>query len=188
MYTTLAAVDIIGFGSRYVAVDAQAQARQRMHELLLETFSITGLSWWDCHREGRGDGILIVVPPDVNPDRLLDPFAHHLNALLAFANRRASDTTRLQLRIAVHHGCISYDAHGVTGYNIVHLFRLLDGPAFKKAVRAARADLGLIVSDRLYSDATERSGLVNPGAYRRIRIACKETHTQAWLWLPSMSY
>ena len=55
------------------------------------------------------------------------------------------------------------------------------------AAIAQAADLGMIVSDRLYNDAIEDGALINPDAYRRMRITCKETRTYAWVWFPPVS-
>jgi hypothetical protein len=185
MHTTVLATDIIGFADRYRDVGAQLHVRQMMYELLIEAFGITGLSWWDCYREDRGDGALIVAPPDINPDSFLDPLTHHLNALLRCYAQDASDRTQLRLRMAIHHGYVYHDAHGVTGHALTHLFRLLEAPAFKKAVATAETNLGAVVSDQLYTDAIQRGGLIDQAAYRQLRLSCKETRTRAWLWLPA---
>lgn len=184
MHTTLVAVDIVGFCRRYRDTDAQMHARDMMYEQLTEAFAMTGLPWRECHLEDRGDGALIVAPPDADTDCFLNPLAHHLHAVMRRSNRLASDSARLRLRAAVHHGRILYDSHGVTGHAVNHLFRLLEAPAFKKPAQNADADLAVIVSDQLYKDAAESGGLFNPAAYQRVRITSKETHTWAWRWLP----
>lgn len=180
--TTIAAVDITGFGSRRDAV-IQRHLRMTMYGHLVEAFTMTRLPWVDCYREDRGDGVLIVAPPDVNADHFLDPLAHHLAAVLRRGNRIANDSTRLRLRMAVHHGDVHRDARGITGAATIHLFRLLEAAAFKRAFKDC--DLAMIVSDRLYTDATQRGGLIDATAFRRLRITCKETRrARAWLWLP----
>jgi hypothetical protein len=185
MEATLIATDIMGFARRYHTAGAQLYARQMMYELLIEAFDITALPWWDCYREDRGDGVLIVAPPGVTPDQFLDPLIHHLHALLRSHARRSPQSEQLHLRIAIHHGYVFYDAHGVTGHALTYLYRILEAPAFKKAVAAAGAPLGAIVSDQLYTQAAERDALIDPEAYTQVRLSCKETRTRAWLWLPA---
>lgn len=181
--TTLAAVDIVAFGDRYRDIQAQLEVRHTMYEQLIEAFAAAGLPWWACHREDRGDGVLIVAPSDTKADDFLDPLAHHLATVLERHNRVASDA-RLQLRIAVHHGHVQYDAYGVTGQATTHLFRLLEARGFKKALRVARTDLGMIISDRLYVDAIQRGGTVSATNYQQVRLTCKESrNVRAWLWL-----
>jgi hypothetical protein len=187
MDTTLVAIDIMGYARRYHGAGAQLYARQMMYELVIEAFGITALPWWDCYREDRGDGALIVAPPDVMPGQFLDPLIHHLNALLRSHARRASRGMQLNLRMAVHYGYVYYDAHGVTSHALTHLYRLLEAPAFKKAVAAAESQLGAVVSDQLYTQALGHDTLIDAAAYTRVRLSCKETRTRAWLWLPAQS-
>jgi hypothetical protein len=182
MDTTLVAIDIMGYARRYRGASAQLYARQTMYELVIEAFGITALPWRDCYREDRGDGALIVAPPGVAPGQFLDPLIHHLNALLRCHARHVSQSMRLNLRMAVHYGYVYYDAHGVTSHALTHLYRLLEAPAFKKAV--AESQLGAIVSDQLYTQALEHHTLIDPAAYTQVYLSCKETRTRAWLWAP----
>ncbi|GAA4233975.1 hypothetical protein GCM10022254_37720 [Actinomadura meridiana] len=181
--TTLAAVDICSFGTRQ---DAQTQLhlRREMYTLIAEACRITGVPWPACYREDRGDGALFLPPPDVAADHLVDPFAHHLVALLRRHNRLASHTAQLRLRLAVHTGRVYHDDNGIAGPALVHLFRLLDAPVFKKVAAEIVADLAMIVSDRLYTDLTESGALIDPTTYTQHRIATKETRTRAWIWSP----
>jgi hypothetical protein len=179
LYAALAAVDICSFGGR----DDHVQLHQRrvLYAQLAEVFEMTGISWTECYREDRGDGALIIVPPGVPVHHLLDPLAHHLTAALRRYNRLASTDAQLRLRVAVHAGYVYRDDHGVAGRAVVHLFRLLDSAVFKCALADSGADLGVIVSDRLYGDA---DGLVEDAAYRQLNVICKETSAKAWVWIP----
>jgi len=187
METTVLATDIMGFGRSYRDPAAQLYARQLMYDLLIEAFDMTALPWWDCHREDRGDGVLVVATPELPPDQFLDPLIHHLNALLRAHARHGVQVAPLRVRLAVHHGYVYYDAHGVTGDALTYLYRLLEASAFKRAVDSAGARLGVIVSDQLYSQAIARDTLINPAAYTQLRLNCKETRTRGWLWLPAES-
>jgi hypothetical protein len=129
---------------------------------------------------------VFVVPPEVAADHLLDPYASHLNLVLRRHNQLAGPTTRMRLRLAVHTGRIHRDDHGVAGPALVHLFRLLDAPAYKRFADDTVGDLTMIVSDQLYNDATQGGGLINPAAYIPQRITSKETRTRAWIWTPPL--
>lgn len=48
------------------------------------------------------------------------------------------------------------------------------------------ADLGLIVSDQLFSEATGRCELITPEAYQNLRATNKGMRLKAWVWLPPM--
>ena len=181
----LAAVDISAFGNPCRDDEIQLHLRRALYHHLADAFAMTRLPWQACYREDRGDGALIVAPPEVEPTDMLDPLAHHLAVLLRRSNKMASDTARLRLRMAVHTGRIHGDECGITGRALVHLFRLLDAPAFKRALNASQADLGVIVSDHLYGEAKAHGGFFNTAAYQRLAIRSKETRTVGWLWLPT---
>ncbi|HEU5158670.1 MAG TPA: hypothetical protein VFU43_16855 [Streptosporangiaceae bacterium] len=182
-HTSLMAVDICAFGERRDE-DMQLHLREKMYELLAETFRMTRLPWESAYREDRGDGALIIMPPAVPAEALLDPLAHHLHALLRRANRYTSDTARLRVRVAVHSGDVHGDANGVAGHAVVLLFRLLDCRRFKRMLADSGADVGLIVSASLYQETTHRAGFVDAVSYEPINVRRKETRARAWVWLP----
>jgi hypothetical protein len=181
----LLAADIAAFGDPRRDNDIQIHLRQALYDHLGGAFALTGLPWTGCYLEDRGDGTLIVAPPEVDPTHLLDPLAHHMTALLRRSNKLASDTARLRMRLAVHTGRVHRDQYGLAGQTLIHLFRLLEAPAFKRALNTSDADLGLIASDHLYKEATARGGFFNPAAYQPLTIRSKETRTRGWLWLPT---
>lgn len=183
VYTTLLAADIVAFGGHVGDVDAQLHLRRGMYDLLEEAFALTRLPWERCRREDRGDGVVLLAPPDADPDAFLDPLAYHVAALLR-RNRYAADHVRLRMRLSVHHSYVCLDDTGFAGAAAIHLFRLLHAHAFKRALSHSPTDLALIVSDRLYQDALQRGRLFDPGAYRRARVNAKETRTTGWIWLP----
>lgn len=187
MYTTLAAADIVAFGGRARDLPAQLFLRETMYDIVKDAFTITQLPWDHCHREDRGDGMILLAPPDSNPDAFLDPLAHHLAALLRRRNRHAAEHVRLRLRFAVHHGYVRRDEHGFAGAAAIHVCRLLEATEFKNAIHQAACDFSLIVSDTLYTDAVQRGDLIDPDAYRPTRVTVKETRTGAWIWLPPNS-
>jgi hypothetical protein len=185
--TTLTAVDISAYGDERRDDDVQMYLREAMYDLVKDALSVIQLPWRYCYHEDRGDGLLVITPPGIPAEALMDPLAHHLHARLRRRNRLASEVAHMRLRLATHTGQIHHDPHGIGGHAAVHLFRLLDSPAFKAALNASGADLGLIVSDQLFHDA-RRSGLVDPDAYQPIQATLKETDTRAWVWLPPTNH
>jgi hypothetical protein len=183
-YAGLLAADIRGFGDQDRDDDVRLALRKGLYATMADAFAMTTLPWDTASREDRGDGVFLVLPPSVPIQLLLDPLAHHLVALLRRHNRGASDGLRLRLRLAVHAGRVIRDEHGVVGRASIHLFRLLEARAFKVALKAAGADLGVIVSNEVFTEVAERGGLLNAAAYRNLRIACKDTRTTAWTWFP----
>ncbi|MFV2179755.1 hypothetical protein, partial [Actinomadura sp. LOL_011] len=176
--------DITGFSSprrtdadRRVVVDA-------MYERLDAAFAASGIDFSRLYQEDRGDGALVVVPPTLPTERVVDPMLAHLAAALRRHNRRAADATRLQLRAALHVGPVQRGDRGVSGIAIITARRLVDAPAVKRRVAETGADLAFVASDFVY-DSVIRSGpgLVDPGRYARVRVRVKETSLSAWLTL-----
>ncbi|MFF5265035.1 hypothetical protein ACFY4C_39640 [Actinomadura viridis] len=55
----------------------------------------------------------------------------------------------------------------------------------KKVADDTVGDLAMIVSDRLYTDATQSGGgPVDPAVHMPQRITSKETRGRAWIWAP----
>ncbi|MEV5570775.1 hypothetical protein AB0L06_12040 [Spirillospora sp. NPDC052269] len=183
VYTTMVAVDIVAFTDPRRNEEIRRHLRHRLYEHLREAFTMTLLPWDAFYLEDRGDGALIVAPPDVPPHLLLDPLAHHLQAMLRRGNRFASDPARMRMRMAVHSGHVEKDDHGVVGRAVNHLFRLVDAPRFREAAAGSGADLSMIVSDLLYEEVLSSRGVLFPELYRRVEVSCKETTARGWIWL-----
>ncbi|RKS76952.1 hypothetical protein BZB76_2320 [Actinomadura pelletieri DSM 43383] len=186
-YRTLVAVDIVDFGRRCPDTASQRRERRELYGMLRAAFDLAGVSWATCDHGDRGDGVLVVAPPGVDPVAFLGRLGHNLTVALRRHNGPAGDGDRLRLRVAVHHGDVERDAYGVFGSAAIFLYRLLDADAFREVLRASDADLGLITSDSLHSDAVLRGGgPVPPSAYRRLWVSRKEVRdVRAWLWLSS---
>ncbi|MFC5180630.1 hypothetical protein [Actinomadura harenae] len=183
VYTSMVAVDIVGFTHQSRDDEIRRHLRHRLYEQLRDAFGMTLLPWDACHREDRGDGALVVVPANVPPHLLLDPLAHHLLALLRRGNRFASDPARIRMRMAVHSGHVENDPYGLVGGAVNHLFRLLDAPLFREVATRSGAELSMIVSDRLYEEVRSGCGVLFPELYRQVTVSCKETSAQGWMWL-----
>jgi hypothetical protein len=181
---TIIGVDISGFGRRDVHV--QNYVRKAMYEVLRQGFADTGIRWPDpMWWEDRGDGVLLTLSSEVPTLWVFDPLVPHIGAGLRRHNKVSSDAAQLRLRMAVTAGYVHRDEHGLAGEALVRLARLLDAPAFRAAVIAERAALGLIVSRFIYENVIRPGlGLVNPDSYRRLLVENKETTTEAWLHFP----
>jgi hypothetical protein len=183
-YQTIVVVDITGFGGR--DEDVQNHVRTVMYTTLQLAFANADVAWpapeW---RDDRGDGVLLILPPDIT-HRVLDPLIQYLYAGLRRHNKVSSEAAQIMLRMAIHSGYVHRDDHGLSGEALVYACRLLDAPAFKDAVRECRAPLGLVVSQHIYEAVIRNGiGLIDPDTYSRIPVVNKETRTEAWLHLPS---
>jgi len=182
VHCAMLAVDIASFGSRDPGT--QRHLRGSLYRIVEDACGAAGLPWPICHHEDRGDGILLIAPPDVSAE-LLDPAAAHLRAGLRRHNDLTSNTAKIQLRMAIHAGYIRGDRDGFSGRDLIHLFRLIDAPQFKTHLAVSRAEFVLITSDYLYNEVLRHgTGLLEPATYQHITVTIKETHAPAWVWRP----
>jgi hypothetical protein len=179
------AVDIKGFNDHRRDQEIRWSLRMAMYEILASAFGRSGLAWAACYHEDRGDGVLVIAPAGAPAMTLLYPFAEHLRAGIRRHNRFHTEPAQLRLRAAVHAGQVRFDDHGVSGDAVNHLFRMLDAPAFKRALDTSGADFALVTSDSVFDDVVfSGTGLIDPDMYAPVQIRCKETRSEAWLYLP----
>ena len=184
-YCPMLAIDITSFSDPSRGEAVQRFLRAAMYDLLTCAFDSSGLAWAECHDEDRGDGVLVVVPPEVPPAALIDPLVDHLRAGLRLHNKICSDQAKIRLRMSVHAGQVHFDDNGVCGYAVIHLFRMLDAPVFKRTFAASGADFALVTSDAFYEEfISQGPGLIDPDMYAPINIRSKETRGRGWLYLP----
>jgi hypothetical protein len=174
--------DVAGF-SAPIRTEADRQVvRDRLYDLLRGAFEESGVSWAACYHEDRGDGALVIVPPDVPTRAVADPLLALLAAELRRHNRRATAPVRIQLRAALHVGPVSRDAEGLNGDAIIHTARMLDAPPLREALRAADADLAFMASAHVYETALRSdAGLLDPATFTQVSFRVKESQITAWM-------
>jgi hypothetical protein len=156
-----------------------------MYDMLQRAFEAAGLPWRELHKEDRGDGTLIVIPPGTPATVVAAHALGHLATALRQYNQSASDALRMQLRVALHAGPVICDAQGVTSNAINQTARLVQARILRKHLNETQADLGVIVSAYIYDNVIGQHGSVPIGAadYRKIRFQVKESALIAWIRL-----
>ncbi|OLT37380.1 hypothetical protein BJF79_29545 [Actinomadura sp. CNU-125] len=156
--------------------------REAMYRQVGVSLNAAGFGLADCYREDRGDGVMVLVPPEIGTEPLLTTVVENLKAELRRYNKAASDLARIRLRVAVHTGEARHDGNGVVGTAVNHAFRILDAQAFKDALNESEASLAVIVSERVYDDVVQHGpGLIDPDDYRPVGVVVKETVGTAWV-------
>ena len=181
--------DITAFSAHRRSDEDRLILRRTMYDMLQRAFETAGLMWRELHTEDRGDGTLIVVPPDTPASAVAARALGHLAAALRWHNQSASDALRMQLRVALHAGPVIRDAQGVTGHAINQTARLVQARILRKLLTETRADLGVIVSAYIY-DYVIRQHEDQPGdatPYRKIRFRVKESALTAWIHLTGVT-
>src|SRR6185437_2615336 len=176
--------DVAGFSDPVRNDGDRDVVRTAMYEILRSCFDAAGVPWAGCYREDRGDGAVIVVPPTISTQRLVDPLLAELAGRLRQYNRRASEVVRIQLRVALHVGPVGRDAEGLTGQAVIAAARIVDAPAIKARLAAEQADLIFAASDYVYDQVVRNcGGQVDPVAFEHLQCQVKETYVSAWAHL-----
>jgi class 3 adenylate cyclase len=185
---TILAFDIDGF----TRLDRDEAIRIHLHrafyEILADALEGSGLPWHQCHHEDRGDGALVIFPPGVPAQPVIDPLPERLRGLIRWHNRIACDAARMQLRVAAHIGPVYGDAYGVVGDDLNLLFRMLDAAPLRRALADSGAELALVISSYMYDNLVLRHRtLVDPVLFNPLKTRVKQTSISAWMYLPGAS-
>ncbi|RKS70957.1 hypothetical protein BZB76_5437 [Actinomadura pelletieri DSM 43383] len=180
----LAANDIPGFSRRDEA--AKIVLRQALYRITKNACEAAGVPWRTIRHEDRGDGILMVLN-SAGLETLLTPLLQETLTGIRLHNRCVIDPQHeLQLRMALTDGYVHQDPYGVSGKAVNLLFRLLEADTFKRQLEESSADFGLIISDSVYQTATGYR-LIDSKDFTATCVDVKETHTNAWTYIPSGS-
>jgi hypothetical protein len=182
---TVFAVDIVGFTRPERDDDIRLYLHQQLYEYLRAAFDDAGLPWAECFCEDRGDGVLMVIPPEISVKGLIDPLPEKLRGLIRRHNHVSSSAAQMQLRAAVTIGPLEHDGYGFVGTDVNFAFRMLASRPLKRMLAASRAELGLVISDYVYRALVCRyPSRVRPGAFQPVRFQAKNARARAWTYLP----
>ena len=174
--------DIAAFGRRDRTDADQIVLRRATYGALRDVLERAGVAWNDCHREDRGDGVLIVMPPAVSAKAVLEAVVGDLAQAVADHNRTATPGAHLGLRASLHVGPVGHDGVGAVGKSLNTACRLLDAPAFKGEFAETDADLGVIVSEEVY-DEVVRVAPFESSFFHPVPVQIRETSTTGWIQL-----
>jgi tetratricopeptide (TPR) repeat protein len=188
MHRTILAADVEHFGDRRRTHPHQLTVRDGMYGALRAALIGSGVSWDSCYHEDRGDGVLILVPPEVPKSRLVASLPRALAAEIRRHNADNDAASRFRLRLVVHAGEVQPDAHGIVGSSVNTAFRLLDAAELKAALAGSCGALALIASEWFFDEVIRHEPGCEPATYRQIRVVAKETDTVAWISLPDQPF
>ncbi|MGI8336762.1 TIR domain-containing protein [Actinomadura scrupuli] len=153
--------------------------RRTIYDILRDAFERSGLQWSMCYYEDRGDGALIIIPPDIPTHAIVDPLLVELTARVRRYNRQVRSAARFQLRAALHVGTVVSDPVELAGEAVVLTAGLLDSPILKRRLKETSADVGFITSMLVYETAIKRDA----AKYRKIEFQANESKLTAWMWI-----
>jgi hypothetical protein len=182
---TVLLTDVVGFG----ALHRSDYDRQIIRREGLEMMQASLGPWWEvCISQDRGDGLLIVVPPQVPTARIIECINRELPGRLRLHNRTYSEPARIHLRIAAHVGPIMGDPLGMSGETIIRTARLVEAPVLKEAMALTGAGLGIMVSEFVHEIAIGyTAAFIDAAEYRKVEVSNKEFRGSAWMRLMHVS-
>jgi len=183
VHRTIMAVDVEGFGDRRRTNPNQVAVRAGLYRAMREAFHQAGIPWANRDHEDRGDGMFILIGPDVPKSLFVESLPVALVAALHDHNDAHPDTERIRLRMALHAGEVHYDQHGATAAALNMAFRLLEADPLKQALAASPGMLAVITSSWFFDEVVRHSA-VDVSAYRAVPVTVKETVTTGWICLP----
>jgi hypothetical protein len=184
VHRTIFVVDVEKFGDRSRTGPDQVAVRDGLYRALHRSFDRSGVPWRSCHCEDRGDGVFILIPPQVPKDVVAMLVPVHLEASLAEHNAACDQEARIRLRTVMHAGEVRLDDHGATGTAINVAFRLLESAALRSALAGSPGDLALMASGWFFEEVIRHNPASRPGAFRPVTVSVKETKATAWVCVP----
>lgn len=179
------AVDVEGFNRPERSNPSRIELRERLFSILAAALERAGASPRGYVLGDTGDGAYMLVEPEVSQALLLESFVPELHVGLKEYNRDRRDTAMMRLRVVLHTGNVTKDAHGWSGSELNFAFRLLDSGPLREALKATSAPLALMVSEEIYQGVVHDGwGAIEPSEYRPVEFQTKETRGRAWLRSP----
>jgi tetratricopeptide (TPR) repeat protein len=182
VHRVILVVDIDKFGTRTDA--QQLSMRVGLYQILKQAFAEASIPLDLCAVEDRGDGAVVLVPPDIPKNLLVHPLPERLSTALRVFNTGQPEAARMCLRVALHAGEVLHDMHSFVGAAINLTLRLSDAPQVKKALESSPGELVFVVSDLFYNEIMRFHPEASPDSYRKTMITMKETNNTAWLRPP----
>jgi tetratricopeptide (TPR) repeat protein len=182
VHRAIVVTDVEGFGDRRRTDADQVAVRDGLYRVMREAFDRAGISWDDCGREDRGDGVLVLVPAEVPKGLLAEALPSVLAAGLRVHNGGRPGPEQFRLRMALHAGEVHYDGHGVTGASVNLAFRLVEAPPLKVALAESPGVLAVIASAWFFEHVVRRGR--STAWYGPVEVAVKETTTTGWICRP----
>jgi hypothetical protein len=177
--------DVVGFSAPARTDQDRKAIREAMYRIVEAAFADAGIPWDDCHHEGRGDGILLVIPPEFPTKQVVHPLLNYITEKLSLHNAGAEDAAAFRLRVALDVGPVESDKAGVTGKVIIDVARLIEVPRFKRCLADAPSDtcVGFIASKFVYDRFIMEDSELTPDKYEEISGRLKGRRITGWVKL-----
>jgi hypothetical protein len=182
---TVFLTDVVEFGALYRSdYDRQIIRREGLEMMRLSL----GPLWEACIWGDRGDGLLVVGPPQIPTARIIECINHELPGRLRLHNRTYNESARINLRVGVNVGPVTGDLVGMSGETIIRAARLVEAPVLKETMAATGVGFGIMVSEFVYEIAIgHATDFIDAPEYKKVEVRNKEFIGSAWMRLMDVS-
>jgi tetratricopeptide (TPR) repeat protein len=189
LHRTIVVVDIADFTNPVRTFTHQDEMHDSLYKMLLQAFieADINLTAEGCVVADRGDGALILLPPEVPKRLLADRLPGRLVAGLKRHNAIYSPAAAVQLRVGLHAGEVHVNERGAVSPAINFTCRIVDAEEAKVALRESNEVLALVASEQFYDEVIRHDPAADPDRYRKIAVEVKSTNSTAWLLLPGIT-
>ena len=182
VHRTIVVVDVEGFGDRRRTNQNQVAIRKGLYLVMHEAFRIAGISLTDHYYEDRGDGMFVLVGPEVLKSVFVELLPYALVSALETHNNAHQDAEQIRLRMALNAGEVNFDEHGATSSSINLTFRLISSDSLRITLSRSISVLAVITSAWFF-DEVVRNSAAPVVSYRPIQVSAKETDALGWMYL-----
>lgn len=183
VHRTFLVVDIESFGDRRRTNHNQLAIREGLYLVVREAFRYAEIPWIDQYHEDRGDGLFVLVVPEVPKSVFVELLPYLLLNALTLYNRSHEEAEQIRLRMALHAGEVNFDEHGATSSSLNFTFRLIASESLKKSLAQSASPLALVTSEWFFDEVVRHSA-APASLYRPVQIEVKETKATGWVYFP----
>lgn len=182
---TVLLTDVVEFGAYYRSDYDRQVIRRAGLEMMQQSL---GSLWEMCICGDRGDGLLLVIPPQIPTAEIVESINRELPGRLRRHNRTFGQPARIHLRVAVTVGPVTGDPLGMSGETIIRAARLVEAAVLKEAMAATGVGLGIMVSEFVHEIAIgPAADFIDAAEYKKVEVSNKEFNGQAWMRLMDVS-
>jgi hypothetical protein len=163
----------------------QLHLRRCLYGILSEALSESGIGRNQGQYEDRGDGVLVIFPPDLAAQPIVDSFPERLRDVVGCHNRCSCEAARMRLRVAAHLGVVYRDEHGFVGDDVTFLFRMLEVSALRQALSGSDTEIAFMISAWVYAKLVKRRQTpAGRRSFRKVKQKVKGTTVRGRIYLP----
>lgn len=182
-YRMIVVVDVVGFTDPDRDLPDRLAVHHGLYEVLGTAFGESSVEFASCHVEDRGDGALILLPPDASKADVVDLLPDRIAVGLRRYNSTRIRQAQMRLRVSMNSGDVVYDGNGWVGEPVDTACRILDAQPIKDAFAKSDRIVAFISSERFFKEVIDQDPGLLSELYQPIPVSVKKFTGMAYLRL-----